>query len=167
MRVLYQSVTTLVYCRRFPYGCSGPATACVCPLASMLGVVPDIMEMPPPGSWSAVSGCNKELRQLVHSKTKTIFIDCASDIDSVIRSEWPKLSLIILCGLTLDSCAWLPDAGVQLLLAVHLSERLLGHAHPCSRTTPLDATALIVRSKSQHGLQRSACDDNDDTLSLL
>ena len=65
----------LVACRGFDHWWNGCAALDGCPLADVLGVVPDVMDMLPPDSWSALSGCNKALRQLVHSRTSTIFVN--------------------------------------------------------------------------------------------
>ena len=130
-----------------------------CPLANVLSVVPDVMDKLPPDSWSALSGCNKELQQLIHSRTKTVFIDHADDITSMINTEWPKLSLIILCyPNTLKQYSWPSEAKIQLLLGVRL---LTAPTTPGSNS--LHATALVVSSKSQHGPQQVApADDGGD-----
>lgn len=130
-----------------------------CPLANVLSVVPDVMDKLPPDAWSALSGCNEVLQQLVHSRTKTVFIDHADDIKSMINTEWPKLSLIILCCPNpLKQYSWPSEAKIQLLLAVPLLT-----APTTAGSKSLDAIALVVSLKSQHGPQQVApADDGGD-----
>lgn len=59
--------------------------------------VPRLLSILPPESWSALSGCSRQLRHHIHSMTSTILITDAADLPSVYKGHWPQLDLIVLC----------------------------------------------------------------------
>ena len=47
-------------------------------------------------AWSALLGCNRQLRQLIQSTTQTAHIDSHNEFETLSMSHWPRLGLILL-----------------------------------------------------------------------
>ena len=67
-------------------------------LYDLMYEVPWLLGILPPESWSAVSGCSRQLRHHIHSMTSTIIVTGAADLPSIYQGHWPQLGSIVLCN---------------------------------------------------------------------
>ena len=110
-------------------------------LADVVREAPRLLDFLPADAWSALSGTNRQLRQLVHSYTKSVHLDSKYRLDDLCKGDWPQLEMVLIPKRhwysTLD---WKPDSTIQLIAA-------LGFAKKHWYEDDDDTLTLVVRAR--------------------
>ena len=61
----------------------------------MVYEVPCLLKVLHPKCGASLSGCSKYLQRLVHSVTTTVTVNDISDVESLVKADWPCLALVI------------------------------------------------------------------------
>ena len=90
-------------------------------LADIIYEVPRILDFLDPKSRATLSGCSKHLKMLIHSVTTTLIVDDISDVESIVKGDWPCLAVVIVAGFTWwKKPPWPKHGKLQLLTALNL-----------------------------------------------
>ena len=81
--------------------------------------VPDVLRLLDSKAWAAVLGCNRQLRQLVQHRAKTITVNSTEDVAALVKRNWLQLSLIIVTQCAYDY-KWPENNTLQLLAELHI-----------------------------------------------
>lgn len=126
----------LGYLQRHP-----PATPLPCVLADVIREAPRLLEFLPSDAWSALSTSSRLLRHLIHSHTKTAFVDSPDDVKLLFQGTWPQLSTVIVREAQAASeVEHQPVGKMQLLAACQLGDMAVGYAA---------TVVLLVRPKAR------------------
>ena len=91
-------------------------------IGDVLQEVPLLLSLLDSKTWSTLSSCSKQLRQLVQRSTSAICIDDEGDLEAVLSIEWLRLRLIVLESHPAPhQILWPADAHLRLHTVVHLS----------------------------------------------
>ena len=63
-------------------------------LAELLQAAPAVLAAISPRDWTAISGCNRQLRQFIHSSVQTVTVNTQQDVSAVLKGSWLQLALI-------------------------------------------------------------------------
>lgn len=133
--------------------CSCTATpAAAGSLADLLLEVPLIMEIMDDKSWSAVSACSRQLRQLVQSKTRVVHAYIPIDINLLIKHTRAGLCLICQGDYHADvfghGMLWPENDALELEAVITFTDR------------PHEAQVLMVKPTSHQREDQLACHTN-------
>ena len=81
---------------------------------------PDILDLLDSAAWAAVLGCNRQLRQLVHNRAKSITVNSTKDVAALLKRKWLQLSLIIVKARFTRDYEWPENNNLQLLAELHV-----------------------------------------------
>ena len=111
-------------------------------LADMVYEVPCLLDFLDPQSRASLSGCSKYLQRLVHSVTTTVTVNDFSNVESLVKGDWPCLVLVIVAGYVWwFQPPWPKHSNLQLLTAFNL----------CHCEESSSVTAFVVAAKpNQH-----------------
>ena len=113
-------------------------------LADTVYEVPCLLDFLDPKSRASLSGCNKQLRRLVHSVTTTVTVEDISDMESLVKADWPRLALVIVAGYVWwFQPPWPKHSNLQLLTALNLR-----HQH--GEETTSTAAFVVAAKPKQH-----------------
>ena len=116
-------------------------------LADMVYEVPCLLDFLDPKTRASLSGCSKHLRRLVHSVTTTVTVKDISDVESLVKADWPSLSLVIVTGYAWwFQPPWPKHSSLQLLTALNLRHR---HGEQSTSTA-----AFVVAAKPEQHKQK-------------
>ena len=91
-----------------------------CALADLMHEVPDIVNLLSPKARAAVLGCNRQLRQLVHNRARTITVNSTKHVAALVKRNWLQLSLVVVTRCACDY-KWPENSALQLLAELHIN----------------------------------------------
>ena len=115
--------TSACCCRCRPVMCSlrqGQHVQHQCALADLMHEVSDIVNLLSPKARATVLGCNRQLRQLVHDRARTITVNSTKDVAALVKRTWLQLSLIIVKARFTRDYEWPANNTLQLLAELHV-----------------------------------------------
>ena len=99
-----------------------------CALADVIQEAPHLMTLLQLESRRALSGCNKQLRAVMHSCVTAIGIDEPSDLAHIVKGDWPRLVVIVLRKEHVWDLRWPCNGNVQLVARFAVGENDRYHA---------------------------------------
>ena len=93
-----------------------------CALADVIQEAPHLMTLLQHTSRKALSGCNKQLRAIVHIYVTAIIVHNQNDLAQIVKGSWPQLAAILLRKQDVWDLCWPHNGNVQLLATVQLGD---------------------------------------------
>ena len=91
-----------------------------CALADVIQEAPHLMTMLRRKSRKALSGCNKQLRAMMHTYVTAIAVHEQNDLAQIVKGDWPQLVVILLRKQHAWNLCWGDNDNVQLLATFQL-----------------------------------------------
>ena len=93
-----------------------------CALADVIQEAPHLMTLLQHKSRKALSGCNQQLRAMMHKCVTAIAVHDQSALAQIVKGDWPQLVVIVLCKQHVWELRWPRNGNIQLTARFELGK---------------------------------------------